>query len=210
MSELATAVVLDKLAKSIGSLEQVKGPRGLTGPKGPKGDKGVKGDKGDTGPQGPQGPKGEQGPVGLQGVQGQRGPEGPVGPQGPQGEQGVSVVDISTDIDGDLVFELSDGQTIAVDVLGVLGPQVQKDITYVSSGGGGGGTGDSSVSYTQITTTPYTITDADLSRGQNIFGVATTENAVVNLEESSDPTKLVIVSNETSLYTVTVNSIGES
>lgn len=210
MSELATAIVLDKLAKSIGTLEKAKGDRGPVGPKGPKGDKGVKGDKGDAGPQGPQGPKGDVGPAGPIGIAGERGPEGPEGPQGPKGDQGVSVVDVSTDLDGDLVFELSNGESIAVDVLGVLGPQIQNDITYVTSGGGGSGTGDSSVSYTQITTTPYTITDSSLSRGQNIFGVLTSENAVVNLETSSDPTKLVIISNETSLYTVTVNSIGES
>jgi len=210
MSELVTAAVLDKLAKSLGNLQQVKGDKGPKGDQGPQGPKGPKGDTGPQGPQGSRGERGEQGPKGGIGPQGERGPEGPTGPQGEQGEQGVSVIDVSTDIDGELVFHLSDGQTLTVDVLGVLGPQIEREITYVQ-GGGSGGSGDSSVTYTQITTATYTIEDSELRKGQNIFGVNAGENAVVNLTTASDPTKLVIVNNEMeSPFTVTVNSIGES
>lgn len=74
-----------------------KGDKGDPGPKGQKGDKGVKGDRG------------ERGEPGLQGV---RGEPGPKGKDGRDGKNGVSVVDAEIDVDGHLVFTLSDGRII--------------------------------------------------------------------------------------------------
>lgn len=203
MSELVTAAALDKLAKSLGNLQQVKGAQG---PKGDQGTQGPKGPKGDAGPQGPvgdSGATGTQGPRGDKGPQGKRGPEGPTGPQGPRGEQGVSVVDVTTDIDGELVFVLSDGQEITVDIQGLVS-QAESNITYVSSGGGSG-SGDSSVTYTEVTETLYQIEESQVSKGKNIFGINAGADAIVRLPETlTDPTKLITISNEMASNTVTI------
>ena len=188
MSELVTAVALGKLADSLDNLEVKVGQRGPEGPQGP------------AGPPGPEGPMGKQGPVGPRGLgdTGPAGPEGPQGPEGPEGPQGVSVTDVRSDLDGELVFTFSDGSEVSVDVVGVLGGlgQASEQNIYVS-GGGGSGSGDSSVTYTEITTTTYTINEADLQKGQNIYGVNAGGNTVVKLPETlEDPTKLIVVTNE--------------
>jgi hypothetical protein len=62
---------------------------------------------------GPQGPQGPQGPEGPQGPKGDKGDPGEPGPQGPAGADGVSVTGATSD-GTNIIFELSNGETIAV------------------------------------------------------------------------------------------------
>jgi len=63
----------------------------------------------------------------------------------------------------------------------------------------------SSVNYTKVTSTPFTVDPAVLVVGYNIFGISTEQDATINLPEAgADTTKLVVIKNETADFTVTV------
>lgn len=170
----------------------------------------LSGPKGDQGPEGPQGIQGPQGERGDKGEPGERGPEGPSGakgdqgPRGDSGEDGTSVVDAYRAADGDLVFVLSSGSEISIEAP-LLDAEVDKQFVFQNRGSGGE-SGGAGVTYTAVTTTPYTVQEEDLVVGHNIYGVDTSENATVFIPNNTDPTKIIVVNNETSLYTVTIQT----
>ena len=101
---------------------------GERGPQGPQGPQGIKW-------EGTQGPKGEQGSQGPQGPQGANGSDGSSGVDGSDGEDGVSIVDAEFAADGDLVFTLSDGSELSVEM--PLDSSGEKSNIFISQGGGG-------------------------------------------------------------------------
>lgn len=95
----------------------------------------MKGDKGDRGEAGIAGPAG---PTGKQGRAGAKGKDGKDGVDGKDGEDGVGVESASIDLDGHLVFTLTDGSTLDA---GSLEPLIQDGgatkIIHTHSGGSG-------------------------------------------------------------------------
>lgn len=102
---MASNVTLLALIKSL--QDQINTVQKLQGPKG---------EQGVEGPMGPRGPQGLQGDRGERGADGPRGFDGPAGEDGRDGEDGVGVVDVSQAADGDLVFHLSDGTELVVEL----------------------------------------------------------------------------------------------
>jgi hypothetical protein len=100
-TDLKLVALYDKLHSEIEAVETVRGEKGDAGPQGVKGDKG---DKGDTGP------------AGERGKDGRDGKDGKDGKDGTDGQDGVGVVSVSEDIDGDLLFTLSDGTEHTVEM----------------------------------------------------------------------------------------------
>ena len=170
------------------------GPQGLQGPEGPQG------------PQGEVGPKGPKGDDGKDGVEGPSGPQGPPGDSGKDGKDGISVVDVYRGADNSLVFVLSDESEISVEdpLLGT-----EKIVNYFG-GGSGGGSGNSTppVKYTKVETVEYTIQEDDLIVGHNLYGIDASDNATVFIPDTVDPTKIVVVNNESEIYTVTVQPVA--
>ena len=77
---------------------------------GPHGEQGLPGRDGLEGPRGPEGRQGPEGPMGPQG------PAGPSGADGQDGEDGIGLESVSMAADGDLLFHLSDGTEVAVEL----------------------------------------------------------------------------------------------
>ena len=94
--------------------------------------KGDKGDKGEAGIAGPAGPTGKQGRAGA------KGKDGKDGKDGVDGQDGVGVESASIDIDGHLVFTLTDGSTLDAGALDELftPERASEVIHYVTKGGG--------------------------------------------------------------------------
>lgn len=158
----------------------------------------------------------------LRGEIGPQGERGPQGPQGPRGEKGdtpvlpIVMTKIERSVDKPLSFVVyySNGATDEVTLDGL------KEMVGVQGNGvfgGGGGLSRSQViqlinenaggiQYVEITDTTYTVTEAELIVGQNIFGVNSTADSTVNLPTITDSTKLVIVKNEMECYTVTTKA----
>lgn len=188
MSKLVQLKLIQELQRQLNEVQKQPGPPGRDG------------QPGRDGLEGPAGPEGRQGPEGPQGPQGPEGPRGADGAAGADGQDGRGVEDVSLAADGDLLFTLTDGAEVAVSL-----PQRDSDAsTYIVGQGASGGSGTASITYTEITTTPYTILEADLVTGHNIFGVNTTEDATVFIPNDIEPTKLILVNNETANYTVNV------
>ena len=176
--------VYDKLERQIKAIkEEIKETATLLP------DKGERGLKGDTGAPGPKGRDGKDGVDGKDGKDGK---------DGVDGEDGVSVVDADVDFDNKLRLTLSDGSIIDAGSINLEDAEIR---AYV--GGSGGSGGSAGVFYTQVTTTPYTVLATDLKEGHNIYGILTTEDAIVYLPAGIPPTKIVVISNETTLYNVT-------
>ena len=149
----------------------------------------------DKGERGPQGLTGATGPAGRDGKDGIDGRDGKDGVDGVDGEDGISVVDADIDFDNKLRLTLSDGSIIDAGSINLEDAEIR---AYVGGSGGSAG-----VFYTQVTTTPYTVLATDLKEGHNIYGILTTEDAIVYLPAGIPPTKIVVISNETTLYNVT-------
>ena len=136
MDDLALLMLLEKFKKRLNKVDArtakvyKDGERGPQGPQGPQGAKG----------EGKVGPKGSEGSQGPQGPQGASGADGAHGTDGADGEDGVSVVDAEYAADGDLVFTLSDGSEISVQM--PLNPSGDGQTVILSQGGGSGGSGD--------------------------------------------------------------------
>ena len=94
--------------------------------------KGDKGDKGEAGIAGPAGPTGKQGRAGA------KGKDGKDGKDGADGKDGVGVESASIDLDGHLVFTLTDGSTLDAGALDELftPERASEVIHYVTKGGG--------------------------------------------------------------------------
>ena len=90
--------------------------------------KGDKGDRGEKGDKGEDGDPGAVGPVGATGPKGDAGPAGKDGKSGKDGKAGISVVDSEVDIDGHLVFKLSNGKILDAGAL----PEGNTASTFVS------------------------------------------------------------------------------
>ena len=114
MKNLTILALIAKLQQRVDSWETVQG------------EKGEKGDTGEQGLQGRQGDKGDIGPAGKDGTDGKEGKEGK------EGKKGVSVVDAYTTADDNIVFVLSDGSELPVEV--DLGSGKAGD-TYISTTG---------------------------------------------------------------------------
>lgn len=154
----------------------------------------------EKGERGLDGKDGAAGPKGKDGRDGKDGKAGKDGRDGVNGEDGVSVVDADVDFDNKLRLTLSDGTIIDAG-----------DINVEKSGqiyvGGGGSSGGAGVKYTAVSSASYTIQENNLIQGHNIYGVDSGANSVVYLPVISDPTKLVVVSNEMTNFTVTTQPI---
>ena len=140
MDDLALLMLLEKFKKRLNKVDSRTAKvykDGERGPQGPQGPQGIKG-------EGTQGPKGEQGSQGPQGPQGANGSDGSSGVDGSDGEDGVSIVDAEFAADGDLVFTLSDGSELSVEM--PLDSGGEKSNIFISQGGGGnsGGSGGGS------------------------------------------------------------------
>jgi hypothetical protein len=146
------------------------------------------------GSQGPQGERGESGPVGEQGLRGERGPQGLTGASGPKGDTGSKP---GHKWEGTkLSFEKPDGTWgEEVDLQGKAGEK---------GGFVGQGLGNASIKYTKIDSTPYVINKNRLVTGHNIFGVDAGANATVYLPKETDPTKLIVINNESPTFTLTI------
>lgn len=135
---LAVLAVVQRLANEVLQLKKIK-----RGPKGEKGDKGERGSDGLVGPKGDTGERGLNGQDGKDGKDGRDGKDGKDGIEGRDGKDGVSVHTAYLAADGDLVFTMSDGSEIAVN-LPVLGDNYYQSHTTVrigdTGGGGDGGT----------------------------------------------------------------------
>ena len=135
MDDLALLMLLEKFKKRLNKVDSrtakvyKDGERGPQGPQGPQGATG----------EGKVGPKGSEGSQGPQGPQGASGADGNHGTDGADGEDGVSVVDAEYAADGDLVFILSDGSEISVQM--PLNPSGDGQTVILSQGGGSGGSG---------------------------------------------------------------------
>lgn len=141
MDDLALLMLLEKFKKRLNKVDSRTAKvykDGERGPQGPQGPQGIKG-------EGTQGPKGEQGSQGPQGPQGANGSDGSSGVDGSDGEDGVSIVDAEFAADGDLVFTLSDGSELSVEM--PLDSGGEKSNIFISQGGGGnsGGSGGGSI-----------------------------------------------------------------
>jgi hypothetical protein len=141
MDDLALLMLLEKFKKRLNKVDARTAKvykDGERGPQGPQGPQGIKG-------EGTQGPKGEQGSQGPQGPQGANGSDGSSGVDGSDGEDGVSIVDAEFAADGDLVFTLSDGSELSVEM--PLDSSGEKSNIFISQGGGGnsGGSGGGSI-----------------------------------------------------------------
>ena len=101
MSELAILAKLVDLQRQLNEVQKQPGPHG---------EQGLPGRDGLPGPQGPEGRQGPIGPIGP------IGPTGPAGEDGADGEDGVGVESVSMAADGDLLFHLSDGTEVAVEL----------------------------------------------------------------------------------------------
>ena len=113
MDQVTLLALLADLQRKVSNVTKQDGP---PGPMGQVGAIGPQGPKGDIGPDGMQGERGPQGFPGSDGLQ------GPQGPAGEDGEDGRGVEDVSMAADGDLVFHLTDGSEVAVQLpMGLLG-----------------------------------------------------------------------------------------
>ena len=186
MKDLTLLALLRSIQKQVENVQK------LDGPIGPKGEKGEKGDKGDPGPRGEQGPKGDAGPPGLDGV-------GKDGKDGKDGEDGVSVVDVELAADESLVFTLSDGREVSVDVPWFTQGKDGKDVVTRHAGGGSGG----GIQYLPVTTNGFLVEEAALIKGTNIIGVNTGADAELILGPVEDPEKLLYIQNE-STFNLTI------
>lgn len=101
MDNLTLLTLLKSLQDQVREVQKLEGPRGLQGPEGPQGIQGPKGEQGDTGREGPIGPAGADGATGA---------------DGRDGVDGVGVTGAYTAADGDLVFTLSDGTELSVEL----------------------------------------------------------------------------------------------
>lgn len=93
----------------------------------------VKAMKGDTGPVGPAGPKGDVGPKGADGKAGKEGKSGTNGKDGKDGStgaDGVGIEEAQIDLDGHLVFTLSDGNEIDAGDIRPLTDDKPSSVTY--------------------------------------------------------------------------------
>lgn len=170
------------------------------------------GPEGKAGRDGKDGRDGKSGKDGKAGRDGKQGPAGKDGKDGKDGTDGVSVVDASVDFDNHLVLTLSDGNEIDAGVITAdkitqfVGGSSSSNITVNLSDNATFG-GNATIQYIPVTTTPYTVQEADLVKGQTLYGVNTGENATVNLPTISDPTKQVTILNEMTSFTVTTQEI---
>lgn len=115
MDNLTVLALIRQLQEQVSNISKAEGP------------KGEKGERGEQGPAGPQGVQGIRGPAGERGSDGLTGPQGAAGQDG---EDGVGVESVSMAADGDLVFTLSDGTELAVELpLGLLGAS-EGDVYY--------------------------------------------------------------------------------
>lgn len=171
--------------------QEIQEVRKLDGPTGPKGDKG---DKGDPGPRGEQGPQGVAGPAGKDGLDGKDGKDGE------DGSDGVSVVDVELGADDTLVFFLSDGREVSVDLPWFTEGERGRDVITRSAGGSSTGGG---IQYIPVTTNGFTIEEASLIKGTNIIGVNTGADAELILGAVADPEKLLYIQNE-STFNLTI------
>ena len=145
----------------------------------------------EAGPQGPKGEKGDRGPKGEPGTDGADG-VGIAGKDGEDGEDGVSITDVNVDFDNHLVVQLSDGNTIDAGEILTRDDGGRTIINRSGSNSSGGG----GIKYTEVLTTTYTVQESDLIVGHNIYGVDSGGDSVVYLPTITDPTKIVVVSNE--------------
>ena len=182
MKDLTVLAVLNKMQQDIAATSKEAGPKG---DKGDKGDS-VKGDKGDKGDRGDQG-------IGINGH------DGHDGDKGDKGDDGVGITDAEIAADGDLVFTLTDGSEIAVDM-----PEGAGGDTYIKSNGTAAGSSPA-VRYVEVSDAIYAIEVNRLIVGTNIFGVDAGEDAVVTLGVVADSTKVVHIQNESDCYIVTLN-----
>lgn len=191
MRDLTILALLKSLQDQIANTQKLEGPIG------------PKGEKGDRGPQGERGPKGEQGPQGPEGPKGADGKPGEAGPKGEDGEDGIGVVDATLGADDSIIFTLSDGKEVSVDL--PWQPEKGGD-TYINQrAGGGGGAG---IQYTPVTTSGFTVTESDLIQGTNIFGVDLGADGDIFLAPVEDPTKLVYIQNESN-FSLTISETTE-
>lgn len=119
MAQLDNTIIVGNLsvtnnmnATNYSGILDINGPVGPTGPIGSIGPSGERGPKGWTGPVGPTGPRG---PGGSGGGTGPKGPTGATGAAGPDGDDGsICVPPTIPAQEGsyDLMFKLSDGDTI--------------------------------------------------------------------------------------------------
>jgi hypothetical protein len=109
--DLKIAAVYDKLEQKINAVTKAAGP---------KGDKGNQGPQGDSGIQGPKGPKGDKGDKGL---------DGKTGKDGQDGKDGVGIESVEEAIDGNIVFNLSDGSQYDIDVTGLMQEATQNIVS---------------------------------------------------------------------------------
>jgi hypothetical protein len=109
--DLKIAAVYDKLEQKINAVTKAAGP---------KGDKGDQGPQGDSGTQGPKGPKGDKGDKGL---------DGKTGKDGQDGKDGVGIESVEEAIDGNIVFNLSDGSQYDIDVTGLMQEATQNIVS---------------------------------------------------------------------------------
>lgn len=180
MKDLTILALLRKFQQELQEAQKLEGP---PGPKGKKGDKGdsVRGDRG---------PKGEAGPRGLKGVDGKNGKNGK---KGEKGKDGVSVTDIESGADDSLVFFLSDGREVSVDLPWFPEGDRGRDVVTRTAGGGSNGGG---IQYIPVTTDNYILEEGQLIKGTNIIGVNTGADANLLLKPVEDPTKLLYIQNE--------------
>lgn len=109
--DLKIAAVYDKLEQKINAVTKAVGP------------------KGDKGAEGPKGEAGKQGPVGPVGPKGEKGIDGKTGKDGQDGKDGVGIESIEEAVDGNIVFNLSDGSQYDVDVSGLMQEATQNIVS---------------------------------------------------------------------------------
>lgn len=160
------------------------------------------GPKGDKGERGEQGKAGRDGRNGQDGKDGSNGKDGRDGKDGIDGENGVGIADAVIDIDNHLVLTLTDGNEIDAGSLALDAVDIGN--TYVSNA-----IKQELVRYTNISTTPYYISKADLIVGHNVFGVNAGADATVYLPSEVEPTKLIVINNESSTFTLTIDTYVE-
>lgn len=123
--------------------------------------KAMKGDTGPVGPKGDIGPKGADGKEGKSGRDGRDGKDGKDGSQGPIGETGVGIEEAQIDLDGHLVFTLSDGNEIDAGDIRPLTDDKPSSVTY------------------NVSSTSYSRADLGKAEAKSISENYTTVNTVI-------------------------------